>query len=65
MIRRPEKDTEHPPGQIVNPIPDAITERNIRAWKKWEESRKKCNLCQTIFDFCRCERMNDTRTKHN
>ena len=38
---RPEKNTTNPPGQIVNPIPDAITEHNIREWKKWEESRKK------------------------
>jgi hypothetical protein len=38
--KRPEKDIDNPPGQIVNHIPDAITEHNIRQWKKWEESRK-------------------------
>lgn len=39
MRKRPEKDTVNPPGQIVNPIPDAITEHNIREWKKYEQER--------------------------
>lgn len=44
--KRPEKDLENPPSQIVNPIPDPINEHNMREWKKYEDSRK--NLQETL-----------------
>lgn len=49
--KRPEKDTENPPGQIITPIPDAITERNIREWKKWEDQRKAKEIVNKYKDI--------------
>lgn len=42
MNKRPEKDTEHPSGQIVNPIPGPDTLRhNIEQWQKYEQQRNQ------------------------
>ncbi len=59
MIRRQAvKNTDNPPGQIVNPIPDAITEKNIKQWREYEYSRNVSAqpvrmLTQEELEHCR------------
>lgn len=57
MIRRMSvKDTDTPPGQVVNPVGPDTLHRNIEQWQKYEASRKQAGggCChQTVLERCK------------
>lgn len=49
MHRRPEKDLENPPAQIVNPIPGAKYLRDVI--QRIEEQESLCKFCGRHTDL--------------
>ena len=57
MIRkRPEKDTENPPGQIRYDVPPL--DKSIEEWKRWEKERnsqeRPCRIHDHTCTQCTC-----------
>ena len=49
ISKRPEKDTENPPGQIRYDVPPL--DKSIEEWKRWEKER---NFSCPDFGRCNC-----------
>jgi hypothetical protein len=62
MIRRWfVKDTDNPPGQVVNPVgrPADTLQNNIEEWKRWEKERNELTKTAPVLD----ERSQETTSR--
>lgn len=56
IVNRPHHDHVNPDGSEMAPnnyVPDAITEHNMKEWKKWEQQRNT-PVRYAVCDVCSC-----------